>query len=254
MRNNILSAFKHCGEVVRENLMDVDMDLGKTVGMGADGTPIKALDQMAEESAVEVIKERIGCSILSEEAGFIEGDSSGVVILDPIDGTGNALLGIPFYSISMAYTTSDLAGVEVGYVENLSSGKEYYAVKGHGYTGKKLFDREKMTFSVYLGKEAHPDNFKVARIPRRARLLGSAALEISMVADGIFDIYFMKTQGTRRSLRITDIAASTLILREAGGQVYGDDFQPLNMPLDPTIRRDIIAVRDPKLLEVLSWA
>ncbi|MFO8109796.1 MAG: inositol monophosphatase family protein [Thermoplasmata archaeon] len=249
MRETILRSFQGCAKKVRDVIMPSEIDMGKKVGTGADGTPIKKIDQMAENTAVEFLMETHDFSILSEEAGFIEGDSEGTVIMDPIDGTSNAVLGIPFYAVSLAYTPTDLRGVEVGYVMNLPVGTEFYAVKGRNrsFAPKK----NSMNFSVYMGKEAHPDCFKVAALPRRTRSLGSAALEMSMVASGALDLYYMKTVDMRRSLRITDIAASTLILREAGGEVYGGDHEPLNMPLDPKVRRDVIAVRDPGLMEAL---
>ncbi len=252
MKHNILSSFRECAERVREIVRDSEIDTGREVGIGADGTPIKEIDQMAEDTAIECLKERHDFSVLSEEAGLIEGDSPGTVIIDPIDGTSNAVLGIPFYAISLAYTPTDLNGVEVGYVMNLPMGIEFYAVKGESSVKPKPLIKDSMNFSVYMGKEAHPDSFRVAGLPRRTRSLGSAALEMSMVATGALDLYYMRTIDMRRSLRITDIAASALILREVGGEVYGADHKPLNMPLDPKVRQDVIAVRNTELMDVIA--
>ncbi len=251
MKHNILSSFRDCAERVRELVINSEGDIGIEVGIGADGTPIKEIDQMAEDTAIECLKERHDHSILSEEAGLIEGDSDGTIIMDPIDGTTNAVLGIPFYGISLAYTPTDLDGVEVGYVMNIPMGTEFYAVKGETSVEQKPLIKDRLNFSVYMGKEATPDSFRVAAIPRRTRSLGSAALEMAMVASGALDLYHMRTVDMRRSLRITDIAASTLMIREAGGEVYGEDHEPLNMPLDPEARQDVIAVRRPELIEVI---
>ena len=249
MKEDILSIFRGCADEVQDEVIRSKLDFGREVGMGADGTPIKEIDQLAEDTAVEYISEKCDCSILSEEVGMIQGDGEGTVVMDPIDGTSNAVLGIPFYSISLAYTPTDLSGVEVGYVRNLALGTEYYAIRGG--PGRESEIRKELNFSVYLGKEAHPDNYRVASLARRTRSLGSAALEMSMVAYGALDLYYMRTIEMRRSLRITDIAAAALILREAGGEVYDKDHEPLNMPLDPKVRSDVIAVRYPEILEVI---
>ncbi len=260
MKDQILSIFIECADLVQEevrnNLLE---EFGTDVGEGADGTPIKFIDQQAEKVALDVLEKRCDCDILSEEIGLLEGDGQGTVIMDPIDGTSNSVLDIPFYAISLAYTTgTDLDGLQVGYVRNLVTGKDYRARYGDGsFTGKRRLAPklgEDSNFSVYMGKKAHRDCKRVAFIPRRTRSLGSAALEICMVAEGALDLYFLKTPGRVRSLRITDVAAATLILREAGGEIYDGKYQPLNMSLDPKERSDVIAVYDDRVLEEVMWA
>lgn len=256
MENEILTLFKRCAEKVESELRSLgSVDYGETMGMGADGTPIKMIDERAESTVVNFIKEQTDFSILSEEIGFVEGDGEGTVILDPIDGTSNAVMGIPFYCVSLAYTEGSLKDTKVGYVKNLSTDVEYSGISGEGsyVNGKALkpvLDNE-WNFSVYMGKKAHPDSFKVASEPRRVRSLGSAALEISMVAQGVFDLYYMKTYEQRRSLRITDIAAAYVILKEVGGDIYDTNLDPIDMKLDPKQRKDVAAVHDDRILEVL---
>ncbi|HOV68223.1 MAG TPA: inositol monophosphatase family protein, partial [Methanoregulaceae archaeon] len=65
----------------------------------------KLLDQVAEEAVIECLKSRQLCrTLVSEECGRIEiGGERGTIFLDPIDGTFNALNGIPFYALSIAY-------------------------------------------------------------------------------------------------------------------------------------------------------
>ena len=47
--------------------------LGKSIGIGADGTPTKYIDKVAEDVAVDFIKKsKIKANIVSEEAGFID--------------------------------------------------------------------------------------------------------------------------------------------------------------------------------------
>lgn len=251
-----MTLFERCADEVQRELKGLDsVDYGETLGMGADGTPVKKIDKRAENIVVDFIKENSDFCILSEEAGLVERDGSGTVILDPIDGTSNAVMGIPFYCISLAYTEGGLKDTGVGYVKDLSSEVEYSAVLGEGsyVNGRRLEPElgDEWNFSIYMGKESHPNSFNLASKPRRVRSLGSAALEISMVAQGIFDLYYMKTHEQRRSLRITDIAAAYLILKEAGGEIYDGNLEPIDMELDPKGRKDVVAVHDQAVLEVL---
>ena len=256
MTDKILSLFKECSDLVEKEIRSYEKEqFHEDMGMGADGTPTKWIDKRAEEIAVEFLQDNSDYSILSEEEGTLPGKEEGTIIIDPIDGTRNAILDIPFYCISLAYADKDLSTTKVGYVRNLATGKEYSAIKGKGaYSGDRGLNpliRENWIFSVYLGENAHPDSAKIASISRRTRSLGSAALEICMVADGTFDLHHHWTLDQKRSLRITDLAAAVLILREVGGEVYDKDWNPINMDLDPTERKDVTAIYDKSILEVI---
>ncbi len=258
MENKTLKLFRECASVVEDAIEGLDTaSLGKTKMMGADGTPTSELDSMVEDAAVEFLKENCDHNIYSEECGFVEGTGEGSIIMDPIDGTSNALTGIPFYSLSLAFTPEGFSETSVGYVKNLPLGKEYYAVRGEGsyLDGDKLPrlpPNKQLNFSVYMGRNAHPDSVGVASLARRTRSLGSASLEMCMVAEGVFDLYYIVTVNKERSLRITDICASTLILREAGGEVYGSKWTPVDMPLDVSARSDVIAVKNGSVRKVIE--
>ncbi len=75
------------------------------VKIGADGTPTKRIDVIAENIAITSIEKYCSALLVSEEIGFkkIGNDiPKYVVVLDPIDGTYNALNDIPIYSVSIA--------------------------------------------------------------------------------------------------------------------------------------------------------
>ncbi len=266
MENKILKIFRECALEVEDALEDLDTtSLDKTTKMGADGTPTSELDSIVEKVAIGSLKGDSDYSIYSEEYGLLKGGEEGNIIMDPIDGTSNALTGIPFYSISLAFTPGGFSDTTVGYVKNLPLGKEYYAIKGRGsYVAHGRGDDEapvripnlpankELNFSVYMGRKAHPDSTRIASLARRTRSLGSASLEMCMVAEGPFDLYHLITINKERSLRITDIAASTLILREVGGQVYQSRWVPIDMDLDISARSDVIAIRDEKIKEVIG--
>ena len=74
--------------------------------------------------------------------------------------------------------------------------------------------------SAYFGLKTDPLTTEVASRFKRIRAYGAASLEICGVADGQLDIYYFNVRDEDRSLRITDIAAGILVLREAGGEAY----------------------------------
>ncbi len=226
-------------------------------GMGADGTKTHGIDKIAENAALAVL-ERKGnpVNVVSEECGFLDFGSERTLIMDPIDGTYNAIRSMPFYSVSLAIAEISTADASLALVRNLAVGDEFRAEKGKGAyrNGKRMrarkFSPDDSVFSVMLGRRAHDEAYRIARIPKRVRSMGSAALEIAAVASGSLDLYYYKAKDG--GLRIVDIAGSALILREAGGEVYNADLLPLDMDFDVRKRESVIAVGDPAVLEVLE--
>ena len=82
--------------------------------------------------------------------------------------------------------------------------------------------------------------------------MGSAALEMSQIASGAYDMYCYCPDNRNGGLRIVDIAAASLILREAGGKVLDRNLITLDMELDVTKRSTVIAVANSSVLEMIS--
>ncbi|HKZ58897.1 MAG TPA: inositol monophosphatase family protein [Candidatus Thermoplasmatota archaeon] len=227
---------------------------GETVEMGADGTPTKWVDDLAEKVLLqELDREGVDANVLSEEAGFVDREGRQLLVADPIDGTHNAVRGIPFYCISLALARDRLHDVSEGVVVNALSGDVYHARKGKGATlnGRPVKAREWRerfdTVSVYIGPEAPEAAFELTRFPRRVRGLGAAALEIALVGAGALDAYVQ----WGNPLRCTDVAAAALILREAGGEIYDYAGAVLDMPLNSSARRDVTATGSPALASII---
>ncbi|UCG70430.1 MAG: sugar kinase, partial [Thermoplasmata archaeon] len=236
-------------------------NLSEDLGTGADGTPTKLVDDVAEQVCLKVLAEQEeSVNILSEEAGFMDNQAEWTLVVDPIDGTHNAIRGIPFYSISLALGKSRLSDVKFGLVRNLVTGDTYRAEKGKGAylndrpINTKPFDEEDSMFALYVGIRATQRTYNIAKLPRRARGLGCASLEMCLVAQGAFDVYFLNYEPSKYAMRIVDIAASTLILREAGGEVFNDTYDILDMSFDLKSRANVIAVGDKKWLTLLKKA
>ena len=217
---------------------------GVVVKMGADRTPTKKIDQVAEDVVVDFICENALCSLLiSEEAGKVAFDAGrGTIFLDPIDGTFNAVAGIPFYALSIAYAEKGV--VIKAFVRNLATGETYTAE-----TGKSAFCNEKpihvsnvtaldkCAISVY-GRKFDPTGvMMLGQKIRRWRLLGASALELCYVGAGRLDALI----DLRGTLRVTDAAAGMLICTEAGGSVTDLNGEALDFPEDVTVGRSLIA-------------
>lgn len=228
---------------------------GENVKMGADGTPTKLIDEIAEEKVIEVLK-NCGKSVVlvSEEIGELkigDGNVEAIFIVDPLDGTVNAIKNIPAYAISIAIAFSNksthltsINDVKMGFVKNLATGDLYEAIKGIGASvnGENVTpsSQEKVSGSsigAYIrGSKAWKMN-ELFNIVRRIRLLGSVAIELCYVANGTYDAFL----DIRGNLRIVDIAAAKLIIEESGGIVTDENGEQLNNKLNVKERTSIIA-------------
>jgi len=213
-----LEISRKVAENVEQKIKDVvgRSDAGIIVGIGKNGTPTKKIDKLAEDAAIEILKEE-DVVIVSEEAGVI-GEGDVFVALDPIDGTFNATAGVPIYSISLCFSNSqNLGGTFFGYVRNLATGDEYYANSNSYKNGKKIrvsdVDRlEDCNVVFYYPIKMYP--FK------RLRIFGSASLEICMIADGSFDCFIdIRKKDGKGYLRVYDVAASLFIAKKAGAVI-----------------------------------
>ncbi|MFP4170340.1 MAG: inositol monophosphatase family protein [Methanomassiliicoccales archaeon] len=229
--------------------LPMDYDRGRELSVGADGTPTTDIDKLAEDEVVRYVRENeLPVNILSEEIGFVDRGEEVTLVVDPIDGTNNAIMGLPFFSVSLALGRRSLQDVHMGLVQNLVSGETFYAEEGKGayLDGERIrvreFDPANSLFLVYMGRWASDATIHVAKASERTRSLGCASLEMCMVALGMVDAYYMNCERYDKSIRVVDIAASTLVLREAGGEVLNLDGRPLDMRFNLEERNNFAAV------------
>lgn len=228
---------------------------GEIVKMGADGTPTKLIDQVAEERVIEVL-EGLGkpLTLISEEIGHLEigeGPSEVFLVVDPLDGTSNAVKNIPAYGISVAVAKESDSGVlmttdqvELGFVKNFATGDIYSASRGQGadLNGEKISpslknDITTASIGAYIQRARMGRMENLCKMVRRMRIMGAVAIEICYVADGTYDAFL----DIRGNLRIVDISAAKLIVEEAGGVVTDENYQAFRGNLDVVDRTSIIA-------------
>ncbi len=255
-------------------------EAGVMLRIGADGTPTEKIDEAAENAALSVLEaDGRSMRLVSEELGekIIGSEPEFTFVLDPIDGTFNAVNNIPFFCVPIAIGGSDLSDIEYGYVKNLVNGDIYTAEKGKGAFLKTPYSETPYT-TPYLntgnkgttGTKIHVSSLSELSLlsvisyshrphalavnnhdVRRVRVFGCAALELCYIASGIFDAFI----DMRSMLRVTDIAAGKLIVEEAGGMVTNGKGERLSTPLDVKQRVNMVAsngaVHD-KLLELVQ--
>ncbi len=252
---NIRRLAGEASKVILETLEEYGEESAKKVKMGAYGSPSSLVDIKAENSIVNMVRdEDMPYNIFTEEAGHINRGYGRTIIVDPLDGSYNAEHGIPYFAVSIAIARTGLRDVEYGIVRNVPTGDEYYAIRGRGAykNGKRLkVNGKRNLYVIYLGNRANERAFEIAKNVRRVRTMGSASLEMCMVAEGIADffIYLFKSKGV---LRIVDIAASYLIVKESGGVVVDESLMPLDMGMDVNERKNIIAAANSENIKFLE--
>ena len=183
-----------------------------------------ALDQVADSAVLEVLT-LSGLSVLSEESGLVQGDTSELVIVDPVDGSTNASRRIPHYCTSLCVV--DDKGPSVAFVLNLANGERFHAVRGQGafLNGEAIqpTDCERLDEAIIGVAGVPPTGLR----PRQYRSFGAAALDLCSVAAGRLDAYIdpLAHHG------VWDYAAGVLICQEAGavvGELQGRDLIPVS--------------------------
>jgi myo-inositol-1(or 4)-monophosphatase len=232
-------------------------------GIGAGGDTMKKIDLVAEKALIDVLEEhKISCTLISEETGTkrIGSQPSEIYLTaDPVDGTTNAIRGIPFMATSIAMSRAPyLKDVEAALVSDLFHNVTYTAQRDQGaYRNEERIKPSKISsleeavvgvdFNTLRIKELVASLEEVLIRTRHLRHLGANALEICYVADGTTDAFL----DIRGKLRVTDVAASYLILLEAGGIIVTPEGNELNVPLAATQRVSFIAAANKKLYETI---
>ncbi len=220
---------REAGDLVRDALRG-SVTVAATKSSGVD------LVTEVDEAAEALIRRRLAelrptDGVLGEEEGRQEGSSGLVWVVDPIDGTTNFVYGLPSYSVSIAVARSqgpDPFGwpLLAGAVHAPATGETWTAALGQG----AFAEGERLTIPepVALGTALVGTGFAYTEQRRRGqarvlgevlprvrdiRRLGSAAVDLCLVAEGKLDVFY------EQYLNPWDMAAGALVVTEAGGVV-----------------------------------
>jgi len=199
---------------------------------------VSQADREAEVAVIDILRARTPqFGIVAEESG---GQTQGAATwyIDPLDGTTNFLHGIPHYAVSIALVAHVGSRVDadtplaeetpvVGVVYDPSREEMYTAVHATGawLNGQRIGCSRTDTLAdavLATGFPFRDFSFADEYLPmlddaihttRGVRRHGAAALDLAWTAAGRFDGYW------EMGLAPWDVAAGTVLVREAGGQV-----------------------------------
>lgn len=214
-----------------------------------------SIDVAVDLSCIDALHSA-GFAVLSEESGITGPDGTNlseapnvVVVVDPLDGSTNASLGLPWCATAMCLVIDGVP--TVAHVMNLRTGTAYDAVRGAGATrdgqpisvGKPV----KLNEAIIAINARPPESFQ----PRQFRAMGATALDITSVAGagtvGGFDGYLDFDDD---QIGVWDYLAAVLIVQEAGG-VAADALGRDLVTLDHRARRRPVAASNAALLAQL---
>ncbi|MHB8533680.1 MAG: inositol monophosphatase family protein [Solirubrobacteraceae bacterium] len=187
------------------------------------GDYVTAVDRAAEAAAIAVLRSaEPSIDVLAEERGGER--TARMWVIDPLDGTTNFLRGFPEVGVSVALVEDGVP--TVGVVSAPLVGGTWSAVAGQG-----AFDASgrRLHIGACAGDGVTATGFPFRHAELRGRYLpvftraletfedlrraGAASLDLAYAAAGVWDGFF------ELNLSLWDIAAGSLLVREAGGVV-----------------------------------
>lgn len=182
-------------------------------------------DIQSEEAILAVLKSEFpSYNLYSEEKGDIDKNSDYTLVVDPLDGTNNFVLGIPNFSVSIGLLYKDK--IVAGVIYSPMIDNVYYTEKGKGafLDGKKLLvnsesDIKRATICYNCGYEAHfSEEVKVvnglySKDAKRVMANWSPTFDFCMLASGRIEAII------NSNIELYDFAAGKLIAKEAGAIV-----------------------------------
>lgn len=229
-----------------------------------DKTELKGLNNFVtyvDKGSEKMLVERLGT--LLPNAGFIAEEGTSVAkgdrfnwVIDPLDGTTNFVHGVRPYAVSIGLM--EYEEVIAGVVHEAGSNETFTAWKGGGawLNGKSIHVSQTSRLADSLVATGFPYSL-FDRLPQYMNLLtflvknthgirriGSASIDLAYVACGRFDIFF------EYDLKLWDVAAGMLLVREAGGRFSDFSGNMKNLSGDETIASNSLIY--PEALEIIS--
>ncbi|MEQ9040507.1 MAG: inositol monophosphatase family protein [Silicimonas sp.] len=233
--NVMIKAARMAGRSLAKDFREVE---NLQVSSKGAGDFVSRADIAAEQIVRDILMEaRPNYGWVGEESDAVEGkDPTRRWIVDPLDGTTNFLHGMPHWGVSIALEHK--GEIVSAVIFDPAKDEMFVAEKGQGAwlneTRMRVSDRRHMIESVFAtglpfgGRPELPELLRdLGRLlPATAgvRRWGAAALDLAYVAAGRYEGYW------ERGVRIWDVAAGVLIVREAGGLV--EAIEPKLGPLE----------------------
>lgn len=198
--------------------------------------PVTEVDRRCERAIVKMFSDAFpDHDILTEESPFEGKGSPWKWIIDPLDGTTNYFHGFPCFCVSIGLEIEGEVKLGVVYVPTLN--ELFHAEKGKGafLNGERIvvsrvdrLSRSLLCTGFPYDVHEHADFYlcyfrQFLTKSFAVRRPGSAAIDLSYLAAGRFDGFW------ELKLHAWDMAASSLMVIEAGGKVTDFQDQPFNI-------------------------
>ncbi|MFU8797987.1 MAG: inositol-1-monophosphatase [Gammaproteobacteria bacterium] len=250
MLNIAIRAAREAGNIIARAAERLD-----TIKVTAKGHRdfVTNIDIKAEQTIINVLRKTFPHhSILSEECGLDAKDEEFLWIIDPLDGTTNFIHGFPHFAVSIALKHNDRIEQAVIY----DPIRQELFTASHG-NGARLNNNTRLRVSTHSSLEhsllgtgfpfKNPEYISPymstfqAFLPMAIgiRRAGSAVLDLAYIAAGRLDGFW------EFGLKPWDMAAGSLIIREAGGLI--SDFMGTENYLDS----GNIVTGNPKLFKAM---
>ena len=216
-----VEAARKAGGILKENIHG-----SREITYKGDINLVTEMDTRSERAVVGTLRASFPeHGIIAEEETTIRNGSGYTWIVDPLDGTTNYAHGYPCFSVSIALEHE--GDVITGVVYDPMRNELFTAQKGQGayLNGKRIKVSTVDALIKSLLATGFPYDRKVSEknnldyfhdllmASQEVRRDGSAALDLCSVAAGRFDGFW------ELKLKPWDVAAGSLIVREAGGRV-----------------------------------
>ncbi|MDO8145156.1 MULTISPECIES: inositol monophosphatase family protein [unclassified Isoptericola] len=235
LRTLARSLAMEAGALVRGSRPD-EVEVAATKSSAVD--PVTAMDRAVED----LLRRRLAArrpddAILGEEGDDVTGTSGLTWVIDPIDGTVNYLYGVASYAVSVAVVAGDPDPARwtplAGAVHSVVDGVTWTAAREQGADRDGLPVQVRRADSLATSLVGTGFGYEAERRAEQARVLrhvlprvrdirrlGSAAIDLCLLADGRLDLYY------ERGLNPWDMAAGGLVALEAGAALSGLDGAP----------------------------
>ena len=202
---------------------------------------VSDVDKLVERQIIEGLRREFpDAGFLAEESEAVDSSSGYTWVIDPLDGTRNYIMGIPFFSQVIALAKGD--DLLLGLTHDPIRGEVFHAVKGHGafvngspIRVSAITELERALLGYDLGYVDHKASAAIEMMLhlwpnlQGTRVMGSAALGLAYAACGRVDLYL------HHNLAPWDLASGLLLVREAGGVVTDKYASPATLHTDSVI-------------------
>ncbi|XP_043923300.1 inositol monophosphatase 2 [Protopterus annectens] len=226
------------GEVVRKALKEDKRVSTKTSAADL----VTETDQLVEELIISTLKKKFPNHRFIGEESTAAGEkchltNSPTWIIDPIDGTCNFVHRFPPVAVSIGFAVNQ--ELEFGVIYHCTQEKLYKGRRGHGaFCNNERIqvsnetELSKALILTEIGPKRDPDTLRLFTSNMEhllkahahgVRIIGSSTLALCYIASGAAEGYY------QFGLHCWDLAAATVIIREAGGVVIDTSGKPLDL-------------------------